>query len=169
MPLLPAARLLALLSLVGGCTASPPPAPRAMTVPAERPPPPPPPPATPGSGTPAPFVLLGQLDLDDPAVLAAPIRLGLNKELAEFTHCASEALAVNPELDGTVKLGWNILYGPVRDVHVLDNTTGSPALALCFVMTMRMLRFDPTIWVGVESASWTVSGAPTEGATQRDR
>ena len=60
----------------------------------------------------------------------------------QLDSCYGAILQKRPDLEGKVRFEWEIVNGRVRNVKVIENTTGNSALARCLSVRLKRFRFD---------------------------
>lgn len=72
--------------------------------------------------------------------------------------CVERSLRVDPDVAGTVGVGFTVAGGAVTEAHLVRNTTGDKAMGACIVGAVRSFRFDPATSATVAEYPWAVSG-----------
>jgi hypothetical protein len=64
----------------------------------------------------------------------------------------------NPDMNGTVSIGWTIERGRVTEAHEVSDTSGDPYLAKCILGKVRSFRFRADLDAVVAEFPWSISG-----------
>ncbi|MEM7137327.1 MAG: AgmX/PglI C-terminal domain-containing protein [Myxococcota bacterium] len=70
------------------------------------------------------------------------VRDKIKRDLPKINRCYESALRSEPELEGKVSVRFAVARaGTVNGVHVVENTTGSPAVERCVARVVGTFRF----------------------------
>lgn len=105
-----------------------------------------------------PVVAYGEVVLSEPDVDAAGIVSVVQKRRGTFENCLKSTLKRDPAISSSIRAEWQIDEGRITHLGVLENTTGDPGLATCFLNVVRGIRYPEDVNVTVQSFTWTVKG-----------
>ena len=72
------------------------------------------------------------------------VRQGIHRDLPKINRCYESALRYEPDLAGKVAVKFTVArHGDVRDVQVVQNTTGNKQVGRCVTRVVSKIRFQP--------------------------
>lgn len=105
-----------------------------------------------------PKVDYGSVDAVAEAGDAGSIASVVRKNSGRIASCVEQGLKQNPDLNGRVSVGFDVVAGKVTSSRVVSNTTGSDAVGTCIANAIRAIRFDPGLTAEVSEYPFAVSG-----------
>lgn len=75
---------------------------------------------------------------------ASVVRREIHRDLPKINRCYTSALRQEPDLAGKVSVNFAVARkGDVRDIQVVQNTTGSHQVGRCVTRVVSRIRFQP--------------------------